>query len=39
MTADIVLRDGTTLHLRPTSAEDLDALPQTFFEQIRSHGA
>lgn len=38
MTADIVLRDGTTLHLRPAGPEDHAALPPTFFAQIRDHG-
>ena len=38
MTADIVLRDGTTLHLRPAVSADLAALPPTFFDQMRLHG-
>jgi acetyl coenzyme A synthetase (ADP forming)-like protein len=38
MTADIVLRDGTTLHLRQPTADDLSVLPPTFFDQIRLHG-
>lgn len=38
MTADIVLRDGTTLHLRPAEPADRDALPSSFFDQVRVHG-
>ncbi|MGE3344046.1 MAG: GNAT family N-acetyltransferase [Vicinamibacterales bacterium] len=38
MTADIVLRDGTTLHLRPARSEDAAALPATFFEKVEGHG-
>ena len=38
MTADIVLRDGTTLHLRPATAADALALPESFFAQIQRHG-
>lgn len=37
MTADIVLRDGTTLHLRPAAPEDLVALPASFFDDVRLH--
>jgi acetyl coenzyme A synthetase (ADP forming)-like protein len=38
MTADIVLRDGTTLHLRPAVSADSATLPSTFFDQVRLHG-
>jgi acetyl coenzyme A synthetase (ADP forming)-like protein len=38
MTADIVLRDGTTLHLRPAGPGDEAALPRSFFDQVRVHG-
>lgn len=37
MTADIVLRDGTTLHLRPAGPDDLGALPASFFDDTRLH--
>ncbi len=38
MTADVVLRDGSTLHLRPAAAADREALPPTFFAGGRAHG-
>jgi acetyl coenzyme A synthetase (ADP forming)-like protein len=37
-TADVVLRDGSTLHLRPAIASDLAALPPSFFTHVDSHG-
>ena len=39
MTADIVLRDGSTLELRPARPEDAAALPPSFLAQHRAHGA
>jgi acetate---CoA ligase (ADP-forming) len=39
MTADIVLRDGTTLHVRPAARADREGLPPSFFEQIEGHGS
>jgi acetyl coenzyme A synthetase (ADP forming)-like protein len=38
MTADIVLRDGTTLQLRPATIADRGALPETFFDALRVPG-
>jgi len=38
MIADVVLRDGTTLHLRPAAEEDRAALPASFFARGRGHG-
>ncbi|MBM3751362.1 MAG: GNAT family N-acetyltransferase [Acidimicrobiia bacterium] len=38
MTADIVLRDGTTLHLRPAMPADAVVLPESFFSQVQRHG-
>jgi acetyl coenzyme A synthetase (ADP forming)-like protein len=38
MTADIVLRDGTTLHLRPAEPRDAGALPASFFAATEGHG-
>ena len=39
MTADVVLRDGSTLHLRPAADTDRAALPSSFFTPLESHGA
>lgn len=38
MIADVVLRDGSTLHLRPAVEGDLAALPARFFTRVRDHG-
>jgi acetyl coenzyme A synthetase (ADP forming)-like protein len=38
MIADVVLRDGSTLHMRPAVAADRACLPVTFFSQVRAHG-
>lgn len=39
MTADVVLRDGSTLHLRPAVDADRAALPASFFAPLETHGA
>ena len=39
MTADVVLRDGSTLHLRPAEDADRAALPASFFTPLETHGA
>lgn len=38
MTADVVLRDGSTLHLRPAEDADRAALPASFFSPLETHG-
>jgi acetyl coenzyme A synthetase (ADP forming)-like protein len=38
MAADVVLRDGSTLHLRPATDGDRPALPANFFSDVRGHG-
>ena len=38
MTADVVLRDGSTLRLRPAGDDDHARLPSSFFSQVRGHG-
>jgi len=38
MTADVVLRDGSTLHMRPAVTADRAGLPATFLLQVQSHG-
>ena len=38
MSADVVLRDGSTLHLRPARDDDRAKLPSSFFAQVRGHG-
>lgn len=38
MTADVVLRDGSTLHLRPAVEADRAALPASFFSPLEIHG-
>lgn len=38
MIADVVLRDGSTLHLRPAADADRAELPASFFSTVRGHG-
>ena len=38
MIADVVLRDGSTLHLRPAGDHDRAALPSSFFSKVGGHG-
>ncbi len=38
MTADVVLRDGSTLHMRPATTSDRAGLPVTFLSRTGSHG-
>ena len=38
MIADVVLRDGSTLHMRPATLSDRAGLPVTFLSPTGSHG-
>jgi acetate---CoA ligase (ADP-forming) len=38
MIADVVLRDGSTLQLRPAGDADRARLPSSFFSKVRGHG-